>query len=122
MWHRVLPVDELLEGSIHKATVDGRDIAMTVMGGEPHAIANICPHRGASLSEGRLRDGCVTCPAHLWRFSFTDGRKQGDPRTAVQVYPTRVIQGYVEVDVPPAPPERSMREILLAHARGEEVA
>jgi len=121
MWHRAFSYEDLGEGSMLRATLDGRDICLTLIDGSVHAIGDMCPHRGASLSEGRLRDGCVTCPAHLWRFSFMDGRKQGDPRTAVPVYPTRIVDGYVEVDVPPAQPERSMREILLAHARGEDV-
>lgn len=121
MWHRVLPYDELVEGVMHKVALENRDITLALIESSPRAIANVCPHRGASLSDGLLRGDCVTCPAHLWRFSFVDGRKQGDPHTAVPVYPTRVVDGYVEVDVPPPPHERSMREILLAHARGESL-
>lgn len=121
MWHRVLPYDELVEGVMHKVALENRDITLALIESSPRAIANVCPHRGASLSDGLLRGDCVTCPAHLWRFSFVDGRKQGDPHTAVPVYPTRVVDGYVEVDVPPPPQERSMREILLAHARGESL-
>jgi nitrite reductase/ring-hydroxylating ferredoxin subunit len=122
MWHRVLPHDELVEGAMFRATIDGRDICLATIDGQVHAIGDTCPHRGASLSEGRLRDGCVTCPAHLWRFSFIDGTKQGDPRTAVAAYSTRTVDNYIEVDLPTAPRERSMREILLAHARGEEIS
>lgn len=121
MWHRAIPVDDLTDGTMTRVTLDGRDINLTLVDHEPRAIGDTCPHRGASLSEGQLRDGCVTCPAHLWRFSFVDGRKQGDARISVPVYPTRVVDGYVEVDLPPAQPARSIREILLAHARGEKV-
>jgi len=68
-----------------------------------------------------MRDGCITCPSHLWRFSFVDGAKQGDDRTRVETYPVRVVQGVIEVDIPPRPAPRSLREILLAHARGEDI-
>ncbi|MBO9540467.1 aromatic ring-hydroxylating dioxygenase subunit alpha [bacterium] len=32
------------------------------------ALRDRCPHLGASLSLGHVRDGCVTCPFHGWRF------------------------------------------------------
>lgn len=119
MWHRTVPLDELRENDAHRLTLDGQDVCVTVIGERVHAISDMCPHRGASLSEGIVRDGCVTCPSHLWRFSFIDGAKQADERTRVSVYPTRVVDGIVEIDVPPLPPQLSLRETLLAHARGE---
>lgn len=119
MWHRTVPLDELEENDAHCLTLDGQGVCVTVIGEQVHAISDVCPHRGASLSEGIVRDGCVTCPSHLWRFSFIDGRKQADERTRVRVYPTRVVDGIVEIDVPPLLPQRSLRETLLAHARGE---
>lgn len=119
MWHQALSLSELTENSARRLTLGGQDVSVTVIAGEVHAISDVCPHRGASLSEGLVRDGCVTCPSHLWRFSFIDGAKQADERTRVPVYPTRVIDGMVEIDVPSLPPQRSLRETLLAHARGE---
>jgi nitrite reductase (NADH) small subunit len=118
-WHRVLPVDEIPEGRPHHFDVDGRAICVTRIGAVTSAMSDVCPHNGASLSGGILKNGCITCPAHLWRFSIVDGRKQGDARTQVPIYPTRVIDAWLEVDLPPRPVERSLREILLAHAHGE---
>ncbi|MGA9524469.1 MAG: aromatic ring-hydroxylating dioxygenase subunit alpha [Myxococcaceae bacterium] len=38
-------------------------------GGRPTALLDRCPHRGAALSLGRVReDGCLQCPFHGWRF------------------------------------------------------
>ena len=36
--------------------------------GQAHALDARCPHRGANLALGRLKDGCITCPYHGWRF------------------------------------------------------
>lgn len=121
MWHRAVPLDELKENDAQHLTLGGQDVCVTVVDGQVHAISDVCPHRGASLSGGIVRDGCVTCPSHLWRFSFIDGAKQADERTRVPVYPTRIVDGIVEIDVPPMQPHRSLRETLLAHARGELV-
>jgi nitrite reductase/ring-hydroxylating ferredoxin subunit len=32
------------------------------------ALIDRCPHRGVALSVGRVRDGCLECPFHGWRF------------------------------------------------------
>lgn len=32
------------------------------------ALRDRCPHLGASLSLGQVRDGCVSCPFHGWTF------------------------------------------------------
>jgi len=38
--------------------------------GRAGALADRCPHRGVSLSLGRVAaDGCLECPFHGWRFS-----------------------------------------------------
>lgn len=36
--------------------------------GQPVAMADQCPHRGARLSLGSLVDGALECPYHGWRF------------------------------------------------------
>jgi nitrite reductase/ring-hydroxylating ferredoxin subunit len=120
--HRVLHLDDLHESQPHRVVLSGQPILLAKLDGEPHAITDVCPHNGSSLSEGIIREGCVTCPAHLWRFSLHDGTRQGTPEVRLQVYGTRLTaDGWVEVEVPAARPARSLRETLLAHARGEDV-
>ncbi len=31
-------------------------------------LSDRCPHRGAPLSKGSVKEGCITCPYHGWRF------------------------------------------------------
>ena len=42
-------------------------------GGPVRCADDVCPHRSAALSEGRLRDGNVECYYHGWQFSGDDG-------------------------------------------------
>lgn len=120
--HRVCHLNDLQESVPFRVIVDGQAVCLTKVNGQPRAISDVCPHNGASLSDGVVKDGCVTCPSHLWRFSFLDGEKQGNPDVRVRVYDTQTANdGWVEVEVPERAPERSLREILLAHAHGESV-
>ncbi len=36
--------------------------------GRLHCLSDICPHRGAALSEGKIKHNAVECPYHGWRF------------------------------------------------------
>lgn len=36
--------------------------------GKVGVLDNACPHMGASLCDGKMRDGTVECPFHRWRF------------------------------------------------------
>jgi len=36
--------------------------------GHPVALIDRCPHRGVALSLGSVKDGCIECPFHGWRF------------------------------------------------------
>ena len=37
----------------------------------PRIQSDVCRHRGASLSTGRVRDGCIECPYHGWKYTET---------------------------------------------------
>ena len=117
---RLIEIDRLIDGVPQRVEASGRPFLVVRLADRISVVSDVCPHNGASLSEGLLRDGCVTCPSHLWRFSLDTGERQGRPDLRIAVYDVITTEdGWVAVDVPRAQPERSLREILLAHARGE---
>lgn len=96
-------------------------VLIAMVDGLPRAVSADCLHKGASLEGGVCRDGIITCPSHWWRYDLRDGALQGTPGAGLTVYSARVNDGVIDVELPPAAPARSMRETLLAHARGEDV-
>lgn len=115
-----LRLADLGDGWPHATVVNGRTVLVGLVDGEPYSIDNACPHNGGPLAEGSLRDGCVTCPWHLWRFDLRTGEQCGNPAVRVASYPVTVLpDGTLAIDVPPPERPRTLREILLAHARGE---
>jgi len=93
---------EIPAGEGRTFEVAGRLVAIFFDGTVYHAMDDLCPHMGASLGSGPLADGCVTCPWHAWRFDVSDGSWCDNPALKVDVYATRVIDGMVEAQVPPA--------------------
>ena len=96
-------------------------VLVAIVDSAPRAVSAACLHKGASLEGGVCRDGIVTCPSHWWRYDLRDGSLQGTPGSGLTVYPARVREGIVEVELPVATATPSLREVLLAHARGEDL-
>ncbi len=75
--------------------------------GAVFALRDICPHRAAPLSAGRIRDGTVECPYHGWRFkpegqcvhipSLLQDQDMDIGRIRVQSYPAREQDGLIWV-------------------------
>lgn len=51
----------------------GTEIAVFVVDGEAHALANACPHEGNPLLEGEILGDTLTCAYHGWRFDLATG-------------------------------------------------
>jgi 3-phenylpropionate/trans-cinnamate dioxygenase ferredoxin component len=69
----VATVDELEDGKMKMATIEGHEIMLARMGDEYYASDNRCPHMGGNLSQGKLEGTVVTCPRHHSQFDLTDG-------------------------------------------------
>jgi phenylpropionate dioxygenase-like ring-hydroxylating dioxygenase large terminal subunit len=69
MFYPVLPSSDLGRQP-RKVALQGHDLVL--FRGEDDAAAamdDACPHKGASLSEGSVREGRLLCPWHQWAFN-----------------------------------------------------
>ncbi len=103
-WVEALPLAQLQSGGPAAARLRDRQLALFAHAGGVFACNNRCPHEGYPLCEGHLADGGVlTCQWHNWKFDLASGANLygGD---ALRVYPTRVVDGSVWVDLTEPPP------------------
>ena len=100
-WHVALPLDELPTDGTGKALeLAGRRVAVFHHEGRVHALDDTCPHQGASLGDGVISRGDVTCPFHAWHFDLVTGKNTDSLDSCVAVFPTRIdAEGRVEVDL-----------------------
>ena len=68
---------------------DGRRIA---------AVTNLCAHQNGPLGEGRVIDGCITCPWHGYQYRMTDGCAPPPFKERLKTYRVRLKRGVIEVD------------------------
>lgn len=104
-WQPVASLAELERGP-RRSLVLGEALAVFLgEDGRPYVVADRCPHRGASLAGGKVREDCIECPYHGWRWRGSDGRCAQIPslpdqsripaRAAVRRYPVAVRWGLV---------------------------
>src|SRR5262249_34889177 len=51
----------------------GERIAVFRDGATVGALTNLCAHQNGPIGEGRIIDGCVTCPWHGFQYRLDDG-------------------------------------------------
>jgi len=73
-------------------TVAGREIVLMNIKGTIRACENECPHQGAQMAAGVVKDGTISCPRHGYRFSLVDGSCPEHPDFVLKIYPV-TIQG-----------------------------
>jgi nitrite reductase/ring-hydroxylating ferredoxin subunit len=120
-WTRVADLDRLRPSRPIAVKVSGKQIALFVHQGEIFACNNRCPHEGYPLVEGALDADCVlTCHWHNWKFDLRSGTTiyGGDN---LRVYPVKVEDGAVWLDVRDPPAARRIERALahLDHAMAE---
>jgi phenylpropionate dioxygenase-like ring-hydroxylating dioxygenase large terminal subunit len=124
-WYPLCGVNRVPKKKAIRIRMLGEDLAVFRGKGSVYALTDICPHRGARLSEGDCHfDGTIACPYHGWVFDgqgcnvavLSEGPNsivRGKPGTDARSYPTKVIKGVVFVwmgDGEPAPVEEDVPE------------
>ena len=103
----VCRVGEVPDGEGKTVAVGDKLIAVFRQDDRYFAIDDTCPHMGASLSDGHVENGIVTCPWHAWRFRLADGAWADNPRIKIGCYAVRVEGDVVQVQAadPPSKPK-----------------
>ena len=78
--------------------VEGYEVFVLAHDGRLHAFQNRCIHKQRELAKGVVLNGKLVCPGHQWAFALDSGweaiKEERQP-----MFPVRVVDGIVEVDV-----------------------
>ena len=113
-WLPVGPADAIPEGRARIVVpVAGERIAVFRHGGRLSAVSNVCAHQNGPLGEGRIIDGCITCPWHGFQFRPEDGCAPPPFTDKIATYRLRLAGRLVEVDPRPLPPGTRVEPLAL---------
>jgi len=100
-------VNEIPEKCAKVISVRGERVAIFKHDGKISALSNVCRHQNGPLGEGRIIDGCVTCPWHGYQYLPESGASPPPFTEKVSTFQTKVADGTVWLDpVPLAPGTR----------------
>ena len=89
--YEVAKVSEIAPGTAKQVEVDGEPVAIFNLDGQFYAISDTCSHAQASLSEGEVKNGVVTCPLHGAKFDIKTGKNLTMPAPVpVQTYSIKI--------------------------------
>jgi nitrite reductase/ring-hydroxylating ferredoxin subunit/DMSO/TMAO reductase YedYZ heme-binding membrane subunit len=104
-WVDAGPAEAIAEGTAIAVRPSGLPpIAIFRHQGRLSAVQGLCPHQNGPLSEGRIVDGCITCPWHGFQYRPEDGCAPPPFTEKLSTYRLRLADGRVQVDPTPLPP------------------
>jgi 3-phenylpropionate/trans-cinnamate dioxygenase ferredoxin subunit len=101
----LLGVDEVPDGTMRMAWVDGTDQVLVVnTGGAIRAMQGICSHEYFELDKGFLTRDSLTCALHMSRFDLETGEALDPPaELPLAMYPVVVENGRILIEIPDGP-------------------
>jgi sulfoxide reductase heme-binding subunit YedZ len=97
-WIPVCRVDEIPEKRARVAMVAGERVAVFRYDGKLSCVSNVCRHQNGPLGEGKIIDGCITCPWHGYQYRPESGVSPPPFDDTVPTYNLAVENGMVLVD------------------------
>lgn len=90
----------------------GERVAIFRDGDRLHAITNVCAHQAGPLGEGRIVNGCVTCPWHGYQYNASDGTSPPPYSEKICTYQLRLEGEQLFVHARPLPPGTAVPPVL----------
>jgi nitrite reductase/ring-hydroxylating ferredoxin subunit/DMSO/TMAO reductase YedYZ heme-binding membrane subunit len=104
-WLTVGPLSSIPDKGARIVTAPGGErIAVFRDGNQIGAVTNLCAHQNGPLGEGRIIDGCITCPWHGYQYRLADGCAPPPFTEKLVTHRVRIERGLVEVDPTPLAP------------------
>jgi len=100
---KVCVVDDIEENRAKIFCLDKERIAVFKVDGKLFAISNVCKHQNGPLGEGKVIDGCITCPWHGYQYLPRNGQSPPPFKEKVSTYDVKVINDQVWLNPNPYP-------------------
>jgi len=96
-------VNDIPEKRAKIICLSGERVAIFKYDGKISAVSNVCQHQNGPLGEGKILDGCITCPWHGYQYRPETGASPPPFVEKVPTFNVRVKNGRVHVHSRPNP-------------------
>ena len=93
--------------------VDAEPVAIFRYNGMLSAVSNLCAHQNGPLGEGKVIDGCITCPWHGFQYRPEDGCAPAPYTEKLATFALRIVDGTIWLDPRPNPPGTRVEPVAV---------
>lgn len=94
-------INDLSEKCAKTVFINGENIAIFKYDGKVSAVHNVCKHQMGPLGEGKIIDGCITCPWHGYQYLPENGQSPAPFTEKVKTYEVKTIKDSIWVNPNP---------------------
>lgn len=94
---------DIKEDRAKMVMVSGERVAIFKYDNKLSAVNNFCKHQGGPLGEGKVVDGCITCPWHGYQYRPEDGQSPPPFTEKVATYQIKLEGDKVWINPQPFP-------------------
>lgn len=121
-WVEVADVNEIEEGYGKVVKLKDRErIAVLKYDGKVSAVSNVCAHQHGPLGEGKVVDGCLTCPWHGYQYHPHNGQSPPPFTEKIPTYQVKVEGSRIYVNPQPLPPGTPVEPAEIGSAYQPEI-
>ena len=113
-YFEVCTADEIPEDCAKTVFVDGQNIAIFKYDGKLSAVNNVCRHQMGPLGEGKIIDGCITCPWHGYQYLPENGQSPPPFTEKLETYELKLIKDKIWVNPNPKPEGTFVEPVKLS--------
>ncbi len=96
-WMPVAHVDDFEADRAKTLLIDSENIAIFRYDNKVSAVSNICKHQNGPLGEGKIVDGCITCPWHGYQYYPHNGQSPPPFSEQIATYQVKIVEQVVYV-------------------------
>ncbi|MFT6856636.1 MAG: sulfoxide reductase heme-binding subunit YedZ [Cyclobacteriaceae bacterium] len=109
----VCHVNEIAENRAKIFTVGDERVAIYKYDGQLSAVNNVCRHQGGPLGEGKIIDGCITCPWHGYQYLPGNGQSPPPFTEQVETYHLKLEEGQILINPIPNEPGTPVKPVKI---------
>jgi sulfoxide reductase heme-binding subunit YedZ len=120
-FRKVCDVNDIEEDRAKMFCIGKERIAVYKTQGKLFAVNNVCKHQNGPLGEGKVLDGCITCPWHGYQYLPHNGQSPPPFKEKVSTYDVKIEGTTVWLNPKPYPEgtERPGAVIALPNSKGK---
>ncbi|HMG91839.1 MAG TPA: Rieske 2Fe-2S domain-containing protein [Chryseolinea sp.] len=97
-FQKACAVSVIPENRAKVMTFGSERIAIFKYNNKISAISNVCKHQNGPLGEGKIIDGCITCPWHGYQYFPHNGSSPPPFKERVATFDVKIVDGEVWIN------------------------